>query len=202
MIPINENFAIEKNKEANKPIYLYTIFEFDGSSDLNLAEWDTDIVFDGVTYQMFPMSHDLIGENSQGEIDAVKITISNVSRLMQYYLEQYDLRGKKVRIRLIFKDQLADPDAKVDFIYYIDSFSANQDVVEFNLLPKTDVLALVIPARAYSRNYCQFKFKDPETCQYAGTETECNKTKNRCKGLGNYSNFGGFPSIPTRQIYV
>ena len=70
---MNEDFLKQKNAQVNAPIYLYTIYDYDGASnDLNLAEWGEDIVFDGVTYSKFPISHDEIGENSQGQVPAIK----------------------------------------------------------------------------------------------------------------------------------
>lgn len=197
-----KNLFKELNKETNQPIFLYRIFDYDGlGADLKFAEWDTDIVFDSLTYQKFPISHDVITENNQGQIDAIKVKVSNVSRLIQSYLEDFDLRGKKVLIRLVFKDRLAYTDEKLDFYYFIDNYTANQDVVEFTLLPKTDVLGMTLPSRAYSRNYCGWKFKSTE-CGYAGVITTCNKTKQRCKEIGNFPRFGGFPSIPSRRIAV
>jgi len=199
---IGKNLFKELNKETNQPITLYTIFDYDGAGGyLRFAEWDTDIIFDGITYQKFPITYDTITENNQGQIDAIKVRISNVTRLIQSYLEDYDLRGKKVMLRLVLKDRLAYPDEKLDFYYFIDSYTANQDVVEFTLLPKTDVLSAGLPARVYSRNYCGWKFKESE-CGYAGAATECNKTKQRCKELVNFPRFGGFPSIPSRRIAV
>ncbi|MBM3210608.1 DUF2163 domain-containing protein [Candidatus Poribacteria bacterium] len=197
-----KNLFKELNKQVNQPIYLYKVFDYDGiGGDLLFAEWDTDIVFDSVTYPKFPVTHDSISENNQGQIDAVKVRLSNVSRLIQSYLEEFDFRAKKVMIRLVFKDRLAYPDEKLDFYYFIDTYSASQDVVEFILLPKTDILSVTLPTRNYSRNYCGWKFKSTE-CGYAGAITTCNKTKQKCKELDNFQRFGGFPSIPSRKIAV
>jgi lambda family phage minor tail protein L len=201
MLNIDPDTILELNKKGKQPIFLYTIFDYDGASDLHLAESKTDVVFDGVTYGASPITHDEVGENTQGEVDAVRVRISNVSRLVQSYLELYDFRNKKVRVRLVFRDRLAYPDEYVDFVFFIDSYSANQDVVDFVLMPKTDVLGAMLPARVYSRNYCQWKFKGTE-CAYSGGETTCNKTKQRCKVIGNYQRFGGFPSIPSRKVYI
>ncbi len=196
------NLINELNKQGKKPVFLYTVFNFDGASnDLHMAESKDDVVFDSVTYLATPISHDEIGENSQGEVEAVKVSVSNVSRVIQAYLETYDFGGKEVRVRLVFRDRLAYPDEKFDFTFYIDSYSANEKTAEFTLLPKLDVLGISLPARVYSRNYCQWKFKGTE-CAYAGAETTCNKTKQRCKEIGNYTRFGGFPSIPSRKVYV
>jgi lambda family phage minor tail protein L len=202
MLNTTPTFAQELNKPTNQPIFLYTLFAYDGSSDLNLAGDKTNVTFDGVEYTAFPISHDVVSENSQGEINAVKLVVSNISRLIQGYLETYDLRDKKVRIRLVWRNRLAYPLDKIDFEYYIDSWSSDKDSVVFLLLPRISALGLKIPARIYSRNYCQWKnFKGTE-CGYAGAETTCNRTKQRCKELGNYKRFGGFPSIPTKQLQV
>jgi len=202
MIPTTAVFNQEKNKLANQPIFLYTIHDYDnGGNNLYLAEYPTNIVYDGITYLTFPISHEYVGDNSQGEIEYVSVKISNVNRLIQYYLETYELRGKKVTIRLVWANQLADADAHMDHVFYIDSYTAGQDEAEFNLAPKIDILDINLPMRSFSRNYCGWKFKSTE-CGYGGVETSCNKTKSRCKGLGNYSRFGGFPSIPSQRVYL
>ncbi len=203
---LDTNFIKELNKKTHQPVFLYTVFDYDDAdSNLHFAESKTDITYDdgdgSVLYEASPVTHDEIGENTQGEIDAVRVSISNVSRNIQEYLETYDFRGKKVRIRLVFRDRLAYPDEHLDFFFFIDSYTADQKVVVFTLLPKTDVLGASLPTRVYSRNYCQWRFKGTE-CAYAGAETECNKTKQRCKVLGNYERFGGFPSIPSSRVVI
>ena len=199
---VNENFNIQKNAQVNKPIYLYTLFDYDGEgNNLNWCEWDSNITFDSVEYEHAPITHDEIGENSQWQIDAVKVKTSNVSREIQAYLENYDFRGKEMRVRLVWYDKLDDADCKLDFTYYIDSYNADQQYVEFTLLPKVDVLDAVLPRRMYSRNYCGWVFKSSE-CGYSGEETTCNRTKQRCKELNNYSRFGAFPGIPPRRIVI
>ncbi|MBU1919190.1 DUF2163 domain-containing protein [bacterium] len=198
---IDPTFKQEKAKQENRPIFLYIIEDYDGSNDLYLAGYDEDIVYDSATYSRFPITHEFIGENNQGQIDQVKVRLANVSRLIQLYLEQYDFRGKKVIIRTVWVNQLADPDAHIDDIFYIDNYTADQTNVEFSLTGKFDVLGMDLPARRYARNYCSWKFKSSE-CGYTGAETECGKTQQRCKQLNNYQRFGAFPSVPTRRIYI
>jgi len=198
---LSNAFKIEKNKQTNKPINLYTIKEYDGADDLRFAEYDSDVTYQGDVYSKFPLTHENISENTQGEIDHVTVTISNISRLIQGYLESYDLRGKKVIIRKVWANHLADTNAYTDSIYYIDSYVADESNVVFTLSSKFDVLDLELPARRYSRNYCSWKFKSVE-CGYTGVETSCNKTLQRCRELSNQIRFGGFPSIPTRRIFV
>jgi len=202
MRTLDADFILEKNKPSNKPTYLYTIYDYDGASgNLYYTSWSENIVYDGQTYTAFPISHDSINENSDAQVDSVSITLGNVSRLIQAYLETYDFGAKKVKISQIFIDLLADTDAHIDEIYYIDSYTADENNVEFNLTSKFDVLSVTLPTRTYSRNYCKWKFKSTE-CGYAGAETTCNKTLTRCRVLANSGRFGGFPSIPSRQIFI
>jgi len=201
MRTLDADFITEKDKQENQPIFLYTLYEYDGSNNLYYTSYTTDITFDGVTYSKFPITHEQVTENTTGEIDEVKIAIGNVSRLIQSYLESYDLRGKKVSIKTVWANDLADTSNYIEDIYYIDSYVADQNNVTFKLTSKYDVLNLELPTRKYSRNYCCWKFKSDE-CGYSGGETECNKTLTRCRELGNQQRFGGFPSIPTRRIYT
>jgi lambda family phage minor tail protein L len=199
MRSINSTFKAEKNKASNRPIFLYTIYAYDGSNNLYFAEYDIDVVFDDITYTKFPIKHDYISENINGQIDSIKISVSNVSREIQGYLETNDLRGKKVKITMVWANQLSDVNAKIDDIYYIDTITANQAVAEFTLTSKFDVLNVDLPGRRYSRNYCAWKFKSTE-CGYGGAETSCNKTFQRCRDLSNQERFGGFPAIPMRKV--
>jgi lambda family phage minor tail protein L len=198
-------FISEKNKQANAPIWLFTIFDYDGSSnDLHYAEWDTDITFDGVVYTRFPIKHDFVSNNTSGQIDTIRVTVGNVSRLIQTYLELYELRGKKVEIKVVFLDKLATAEAFIKDVYYIDNYTADQNNVTFNLSSKFDILNLELPNRRYMRGYCGWKFKGTE-CGYSGATGSCNKTATACKAMAggsNYLRFGGFPSIPTERIYV
>lgn len=198
----SSSFIAEKNKLQNRPIFLYTIYDYNGvGGNLYFASYDADVVFDGVTYLKFPITHDQISENTTAEIDQVKIRVSNVSREIQQYLESYDLRGKKVSIKQVFANLLADTTCYLEDIYYLDSYSADASAAEFVCTSKFDVMQLQLPARKFWRNYCQWKFKGTE-CAYAGGETSCNKTFARCEELNNKARFGGFPSIPSHRIFI
>lgn len=202
MYTLDSTFKSEKNKPSNQPIYLYSIEDYNGSVDLNLAEWDTDITYDGITYTKFPIKHDEIGENSQGEIDNFRVTVANIDRTIQAYLESYDLRGKKVTITLVWANQLNDTDANIKFIFYIDNYTATQDTVEFTLSSKYDIIDLTLPNGIYNRNYCRWKFKSTE-CGYTTPETTCDKRKATCKNtMSNIARFGGFPSVPTNRLFT
>ena len=202
MYTLDSTFKSEKNKSQNFPIYLYTIHLYDGINDLHLAEYDADITYDGITYTKFPIKHAGTEETSSGQIDKVTVSIANVNRLIQAYLELYDWGGLKVTITLAWSNQLSDTDANIKFVYYIDSYSASQETVEFTLTSKLDILDAQLPYGKYNRNYCRWKFKSTE-CGYSGSETTCNKTTQDCElNKNNILRYGGFPSIPSRRIFV
>lgn len=201
MRDINSTFRTEKNSPTNKPIFLYRIYDYDGASDLLFAEYDSNITFNGDVYAAFPITHEFIEESGNQEISQIKLRASNISRYIQAYLEQYDLRGKRVDIILVWANQLNNPDVKIVDTYYIDSYAANEKDVEFTLTSKFDVLEVPLPSGKYLRSHCRWVFKSAE-CGYAGSETSCNRTFQRCQALNNVARFGGFPSIPIRRLYV
>jgi len=195
-------FISEKNKAENRPAFLYKIFEYNGTDDLLFTSNDEDVTFDGDTYTRFPISHESISDNTNGQIDTVNLRIGNVSRLIQAYLEAYDWRGKKVTIAQVFLDQLADTDAVIVHTFYVDTYTADEKDVTVVLTTKFDVLDIQLPLGTYNRNYCRWKFKSSE-CGYAGAEAVCNKTKQDCRdNKANVLRFGGFPSIPQRRLFT
>lgn len=199
----NSTFIDEKNKQKNAPIWLYEIQDYDGGdTNLYFARYDTNISFNGNTYIRFPISHEPLSENTQGEIDTVAIRLSNVSRLIQSYLEANDLRGKKVIVTQVFANQLATAAARIEMAYYIDNYIISANDVIFRCSSIMDVLDLTLPMESYNRYYCRYKDFKGTRCQYAGDETECNRTLQRCRELDNSSNFGGFPSITGRRLSV
>jgi lambda family phage minor tail protein L len=202
MRDVNATFNQEKNAQENAPVYLYSIFDYNGlGENLYFASYDEDVVFNGITYRAFPIGHETISENTNGEIDGVRVKISNVSRLIQYYLETNDFRGKAVSITTVWGNRLSDAESCIVDEYTIESYTATELDVVFFLTSKLDVLDVSLPGRMYSRNYCGWKFKSSE-CGYVGSETSCNKTFQRCKELLNQQRFGGFPGVPLRRLVI
>ncbi len=200
MRTVTSTFTAEKNKPSNQPIKLYTLENYDGlGTNLRFAAYDTDITYGGLLYTRNAIKYDIITENNQGAIDTVRVSVANVSRMIQSYLEQYDLRGRKVTIKTVWANQLADATAFIEDTFYIDSYVANEQAAVFILTSKFDVLSIELPLRRFSRNHCGWRFKGTE-CGYVGPETSCNKTTQRCKELANYKRFGGFPSIQANRM--
>jgi len=197
----NSDFIEEKNKETNRPIKLFTIYDYDGEdNNLYFTNQRSNVTFDSQEYVSFPIEYDNISENTQGEIDSMQVTISNVSRLIQAYLENYDWCDKKVSIKTVWSDKLDDTDNYIEDIFYIDSYTADAHNAIFTLMSRYNVLNVVLPREVYSRNYCRYKEFKGTRCGYSGSETECDRSLQRCRELGNQRRFGGFPSVPQRPV--
>lgn len=195
---------------------LYEI-ETSPSNIIYIAEYDQDVVYGGNTYLRFPITHEAISTNMLGEIDAIKVRAANVNREMGALLIAHEgLRGKKVTLKMVFADRLDDPNANIEDVFYIDGAFINQEVVEVILTTKLDLYDIQIPGRLFDRDHCQWTYKQ-EGCWiwsggawtapggFANEATDCDKTRAGGKGCKFHMNslrFGGFPSIPSRGLYV
>lgn len=169
----SQPFVEQANAEANEPTWLYRVNvsdtpEEEGEGDLFLTNdslpvefFRTDNEIDSPQeYTPFPIKHSGIGSNTEGQIDTIQITVSNISREIQAFIENRNaLRGRKVTIRQVFRAELDDPDAYIEEEYYIDSASASAQSAVFTASSKLDVLNVRIPRRMYLRNYCQWQYK-------------------------------------------
>ncbi|MFH0879370.1 MAG: hypothetical protein V2A34_06620 [Lentisphaerota bacterium] len=170
----SSNFIARKNAETKSPIWLIRVCIgalMEGGTetdDLFLTNWNVNVDYyrtdsDGSvhaqTYVKSSITHEGVGENRQGRIDDLTISISNISRSIQYYAENYELRGRTVKLRQVFAEHLTDQNAYVEDVYAIDSFQLNQDVATFQLTSVLDVLNVTLPRRKASRNQCSWVYK-------------------------------------------
>ncbi|MDD4980704.1 MAG: hypothetical protein PHC54_05500 [Candidatus Omnitrophica bacterium] len=201
----NDAFKQETRKRATQPIFLYTIYDYDGAgSNKYFAAYDINVTFGDppIEYTKFPVTHDEITENISGEIDNTKVQLSNISRLIEYYLQNYDLRGKKISIKMVFANLLDDPDTYIEFSNYIDSYTSNVKDVIFNIMSKFDIFNVQIPGRIFIKSHCQWLFGSVECGHTIVGEETCNKTRSRCRELANQMRFGAFPSAPGGTSYA
>jgi lambda family phage minor tail protein L len=218
---INDTFRDEKNKQENRPIMLYVV-NVNGVPTLRLAEYDVDVEYPsggGTNYLKAPITHEGVSMSATGEIDAVKLKVSNVSREIWATVMAYNgLRGEQVTMRLVFADHLDDADAHRDWVYYIDapSYDEEKEEASFLLTSKMDLHEVQLPGRIFERDYCQWTYKKEGCWRWNGSAweprsgftneaTECDHIRNGPAGCKFHTNshwFGAFPGIPARGIYV
>lgn len=152
-------------------------------------------------YLPAPVAHSQISNNTQGEINRVELTLSNVDRTIGGYLHSYDaLRNSDVSIIEAFQGHLDDPYANITNTYYIDGAVLGEKQAKFDCAPKFSINKVTVPFRKYIKDQCQWQFKDSDTCKYSGNANTCGKTLASCTSYDNTINFGGFPGIPSRRV--
>jgi len=166
----------------------------------------------GNIYTAFPFELDEIGDVSKGEVPSVGLRVSNVSRVLEPYLEEQDgLVNSVVTIRIVNSmhvttDALGaganNASAEVELTYEITSTSADNMWVTFTL-GATNPWNKRFPRNKLWRNSCKYKQFKGVRCQYAGAETSCDRTLDTCRNTMNNSiNFGGAPGIGSKGIFV
>ncbi len=176
--------------------YLYEITYDPAQEPLRWTSWSSDVSHAGKTYSAKAIKHDEMGVSADGKINDVRVSIGNVDREIQRYIEDYELIGKKVNVIHVFPGF----PVTIDATFLIKAASAKKNIVTFTLSLGFDVLNAAIPGRIFRARFCWWRFKD-ERCKYAGSDAECGYTWEACKAKGNVRNFGGFPGIINDAFY-
>lgn len=202
-----ENADIMEVTHSTTPVsyYLYELTYSDSEDPLRLAAWGADVDFDGYTYSASTIKHDEVTTSSDGKVNDVTVTVGNVDRAIQEYIEEYDIVGNKVVVTQIFEDEYGSIAGSVVVEFTIKSIKATEESATFTLSAGVDYFQLKFPGRIVRSRYCRWRFDD-ENCKYTsntgGTDTTCNLTFRDCKNKGNIINFGAFPAVPSSRIYI
>lgn len=194
--------AIEKNQIATKSAWLYLVEITlpDLVTILRFVRNNDDVVFDTDTYYKLPFEIEPIENQSRGQIPQVNLRLSNVTRVIQTYLEQFDGGiGSTVRLIVINSEHLDDVTpaqyAELELNFEVIGAEANANWVTFTLgVPNP--LNKLFPLHRYIANHCNWvsRFKGVE-CGYSGLITTCDGTLSNCRILSNSARFGGFVGL-------
>lgn len=195
----------EKNKLAsqNAWVWLYeiTLPTTPAPSILRIAESQVAVIWNSNKYDPWPITHSSESESSDGKFNAMSVTVSNVNREIQAYLEEWKyLRGQKITVRLV--NPGVSPLAMSSELY-ISETSYTEKIVTFNLALNFDVLGVVVGRRMY-RDKCGWVYKSPE-CGSVSTLPSCDKTLggvNGCRVHANSLRFGAAPGIPQGAVII
>ncbi len=160
---------------------------------------DRPLLYAGNTYEPFPIQIGEIKKSSMGLTDDVTIVLSNVSRDIAALLLAETFRGKRAVIRRVF---LSDAyTITVPFVVFdglVDEVTGKEEkdssVIVATLTTDLAYWQKSIPGRQYQAT-CQWAFKSTG-CGYAGAQTWCNRTWERCKALSNQARYSGFRHLP------
>lgn len=142
-----------------------------------------DVVWQGNTYNAFPIDATGFEWNGKGQMPRPKVTVSNIiGTITALVLAYQDLAGCKfTRIRTLEKyldavnfpggvNPNADPTAEFPRdVYYVDRKSnETNEAVEFELAASLDLAGVALPRRQIIQNYCPWTYRGSE-CGYTGT---------------------------------
>ncbi len=182
---IPANIIIEKNKLQSKAAWLL-LLEVTLTDDtvLRYVRNFEEIEFGGETYTPFPFEIEPTKNTSKGQIPTVTLRVSNVTNLLEPYLEDLDgAIGSSVKITIVNSDRLAEDYSELELTYDIIACNSTTEWVTFTL-GAPNPLRQRFPLDKYLALHCSFHYNDVEDqegprCQYAGkTITAITKAAN------------------------
>jgi len=199
--------VIEKNKLASGTPFLAALdIEVVNPSTgvvaevLHLVRNSEDIVFNGVTYTAMPFDIELKEEG--GAQQQLNLRIKDITRAIQTRMQEYGGGiGFNVTFLVIRGDALNEAPEIMEFFQVVGASAAEYEA-NFQLGAENAV-ALTFPRRRQTKDFCQWRYKDPETCKYAGGMATCDLTLNGVNGCEAHENthrFGAFPNINANGI--
>jgi phage-related protein len=194
--------VLEKNKIATKSAWLILLeITLTDLTVLRFVRNTEDITFDSDLYSAMPFELDPIEDQLRGQIPTVNLKISNVTRLLQTYLEDLDGGiGSTVKIIVVNSDNLSASYSELELTFEVVGAYSDSSYAVFTLgMPNP--LNKRFPLYRYIANHCNWtsRFKGVE-CGYAGASTTCTGTLTRCRELSNSARFGGFIGMDTGGV--
>lgn len=172
-------------------------------------ELGTSVIWQGQTYQPFPVAVEGLEWTGKGSLPRPSITVANVDGTLGGLVRTYeDLVGAKVTVKRCLAKHLdaanfpggvnltADPTACwPDESYEIEQkTSETAEAITFQLASAMDVQGLMLPARPIQATVCAWKNSQSDICPYV---TTCDRLLATCKvnfGATNPLPFGGEPA--------
>ncbi|MCY1355598.1 hypothetical protein D9M69_420280 [compost metagenome] len=199
--------AIEKNRLGSATPFLVcldisVVNPVNGQlvETIYLVRNSEEIVFNGHTYM--PVPFDIEMKTESGSQTSISLSIRDVGRAVQARMQEYGGGvGFKVKVTVVNAGDLEQPPEVVEHFDVVGA-SASDYTASFTLGAE-NVLSQTFPRRRQTKDFCQWRYKDPGTCRYAGVLETCDLTlqgPNGCVAHGNSINFGAFPGINVRVM--
>ena len=186
------NLILEKNKLATPNPWLVLLdIVLPDSTTFYLVKNTEDITFQGRTYTAINFEIEPTQHKTGGEIPTVTLRVSNVTRVLQAYLEDLNgAVGAGVTIRVVNSAYLSEDYSELEMTFDVLATQADAQWVTFTL-GAPNPLKRRFPPYRYIAQYCNWEFKSRE-CNYQGSATSCNRTWDNCQALNNTKRFGGY----------
>lgn len=205
MLNLSVAGMLEKSRLSSDGVWLLLLEVIvpDADEPLRMVRNNEDIVWNNQTWYAFNFTIDEIQEDSRLKNTTVPLRISNITQLIQSYVEEHNgLTGETVVIRVIHSGHLDNALPEVEETFIIESTVCDSQWATFNL--GCDLSSqLRFPFRRVLKNFCAWrdKYKGLE-CGYNGSLPACDGTLRSCRERGNSIRYGGEPSIPEGGLYA
>lgn len=194
--------AIEKNRlDSDTPLLVAIDIEVVNPDTgvvvevVHLVRNNEEVVFNGTAYQ--PSIFDISFTKESGTQSAVSLSVNDYTGAIQARMEEYGGGvGFNITFYIVNAGALDEPPEMVEYFQVI-SASAVDYHAQFQLGAENEVMK-TFPRRRQTRDYCQWRYKDPLTCRYAGGLGSCDLTlqgPNGCAAHNNTLNFGAYPGM-------
>lgn len=169
---MSRNLSTEYLQEINKihgddPLVTLYDVTLDSSTVQRYIAYSEGQTYDSNSYTPWPIARQEIVEEVGGTINTLKISVSNVTRAAQSWLEDNDLIGNLVVIRILPLSLVSsiDEDDVIAYEWAIIGAVADDANVTFEL-GQADITGSVIPRRRLLRTRCRYVYRDSTTCNY------------------------------------
>lgn len=148
---------IEKNKLNQDTPWLFLFdLQVDATTTLHFVNYPESVVWNGVTYTPYYLRMDSLKEESNGALPTITVTVSNVIREMEALMQSSDpenglmsgLRGRKVAIHVVHKDDPTAGELVQDFI--ITASSSDATTATFTLEKSLPAMDAMLPGRTFN----------------------------------------------------
>ncbi|ENH0767055.1 MULTISPECIES: phage minor tail protein L [Enterobacteriaceae] len=213
--------TIASSIQSLQPSALIEVFELDMSVTTSggklyfhagTNELSEPIIWQGVTYNPWPIAASGFDKNGQGKLPRPKLQVSNLDGIISAEVQSNeDLIGCKLirRVTLArfldaanFTEGNPTADANQHFadeMWYIDQKTfEDREIVEFELASAFDLMGVMLPNRQIVKNSCQWRYRSAE-CGYTGPYFDkndaptklasadyCTKRLSSCRARINY----------------
>lgn len=202
-MPPSATVTAEKNKRNNADsVFLYAIeVTIPGSEEPARVVLNTEnITWRGVEWVAGSFSIDGLDSKSTGEVPQCTTRVSNVNRVFEAYIQDWDTYCKNNgyhEIAVSFFElntaDLANNEPCAEHVYILKAPSTDAQWATF-VLGAANTSNRKAPFNPMRKNYCTHKFQGLR-CGYFGLATACDKTLSTCRTLGNSERFGGCPGV-------
>ena len=207
MLPISAEAALAKNSLTDTGVFLFFIeITTNDGTILHFVRNNEDITWRGETWTALAVVDTTIEQDAKGTLTEISLTLSNVSRIIQNYVEN-DIEGHgsgwQVTLYIVYSENLDNDTPEVEMNFRVIKVTANELTITFTL-GAPNPTKIGVPLRRVLPNHCQAVFKNSVTgCTYTGSDTTCDKTIFDCYAKFSGATelpFVGFPSMPAAVL--